>query len=246
METNFVTLWAVTRACWECWCWCLDHLYSLKLHAWSVCCPDMNDFSNHTSFWGEVCLLSSCNSHSLQNACVKVKFCSCKCWFIRYKDICFEFESCYDSSWSRWLQVQGILRQYERITLCLHFCIYLFPFSPGLALWKTTDFSEEFSALNICSLMLLGEHGSAERRRAVAAIQGRRTLAFILSLPGFLQFSSSMPPRLQCVFPTLPFISGCDCSAQRLSEKNKGENGFQLLTFLGTNVQMHPAEKIVA
>lgn len=104
------------------------------------------------------------------------------------------------SSRSRWLQVQGILRQYERITLCLHFCIYLLPFSPGLALRKTTDFSEEFSGLNICSLMLLGEHGSAERRRAVAAIQGRRTLAFILSMPGFLQFSSSMPPRLQCVY----------------------------------------------
>ncbi len=109
------------------------------------------------------------------------------------------------------LQVQWILqciRQYERIALCLHLCIYLFPFLSRLARWKTTDFSEEFSGLNIWSLMLLGEHGSAERRRAVAAIQGRRTHAF------FLQFSSSMPTPLcikpHCVFLTVrPFTAVC-------------------------------------
>lgn len=33
-----------------------------------------------------------------------------------------------------------------------------FPFLPLLARWKTTDFSEGFSGLNICCLMLLGEH----------------------------------------------------------------------------------------
>lgn len=155
---------------------------------------------------------------------------------LHVEPIVHNFSSC-------WLQVQWILqcvRQYERITLCLHLCIYLFPFLPHLAHWKTTDFSKEFSGLNIWSLMLLGEHGSAERRWAVATIQGRRTPAFISSMREFLQFSSSVPPWLQCAFQTLPlfltvrpFTAVCTGKTQRWDasgrrEENKGENWFDI------------------
>lgn len=114
-----------------------------------------------------------------------------------------------------------------------------FPFLPLLARWKTTDFSEGFSGLNICCLMLLGEHTHTHRRIHWETMSSRRDPG--KKSAGFHPLHAwisavflCMPLWLRCVFPTLSFISDCEAvtcwwsSTRRIKEKM----GFTFCHFL--------------